>query len=79
MSVRDIRRHTKAELEERIAGGEDRTDWARVDALTDEEIDNAARRDPDTFVGDEAFWQAAELLYLKAGKQRITLRLHQSS
>jgi uncharacterized protein (DUF4415 family) len=30
---------------------------------------------PDTFIGDAAFWQAAELLYPKAGKWRITLRL----
>lgn len=75
MSVRDIRRHTKAELEEKIARGEGRTDWARVDALTEDEIDRAARQDPDSFVGDETFWRAAELLYPKASKQRITLCL----
>jgi hypothetical protein len=46
MNVIDIRRHTNAELEERIARGEDRTDWARVDALTEDEIDDAARQDP---------------------------------
>ena len=75
MNERDIRRYGKAELEAMIARGEDRTDWSRVDALSEDEIDNAARRDPDSFVGDAAFWQAAELLYPKAGKQRVTLRL----
>jgi uncharacterized protein (DUF4415 family) len=75
MSDRHIRRHTKAELEAKIARGEDRTDWSRVDALSEDEIDDAARRDPDSFVGDTAFWQAAELLYPKAGKERVTLRL----
>jgi len=75
MSERHIRRHTKAELEAVIARGEDRTDWARVDGLSEDEIDNAARQDPDSFVGDAAFWQAAELLYPKAGKERVTLRL----
>jgi uncharacterized protein (DUF4415 family) len=58
-----------------IARGEDRTNWSRVDGLSEDEITSAARRDPDSFVGDEAFWQAAELLYPKAGKERVTLRL----
>ena len=75
MSEKHIRPYSKAELEAVIARGEDRTDWARVDGLSEDEIDNAARQDPDSFVGDAAFWQAAELLYPKAGKERVTLRL----
>ncbi len=75
MSEKHIRGHTQAELEQMLARGEDHTDWSRVDALTEDEIDTAARQDPDTFIGDAAFWQAAELLYPKAGKRRITLRL----
>jgi uncharacterized protein (DUF4415 family) len=75
MSEKHIRPYSKAELEAMIARGEGRTDWSRVDALTEDEIDNAARQDPDSFVGDAAFWQAAELLYPKAGKERVTLRL----
>jgi uncharacterized protein (DUF4415 family) len=31
--------YTADEIEERIARGEDQTDWARVDALSDEEIE----------------------------------------
>ena len=75
MSERHIKRHGKAELEAMIARGKDRTDWSRVDALSEDEIAYAARQDPDSFVGDATFWQAAELLYPTAGKERVTLRL----
>lgn len=30
-----------------IADGKDRTDWARLDAMTDEDIERARRDDPD--------------------------------
>ena len=75
MSDRHSRPRTKAELEAMIARGKDRTDWSRIDALTKDEIAGVAQQVPDTFVGDAAFRQAVELLYPKAGKQRVTLRL----
>ena len=75
MNEKHFRRYGKAEPEAMIARGEDRTDWSRVDGLSEDDIDDAALRDPDSFVGDAAFWQAAELLYPKAGKERVTLRL----
>lgn len=34
-----IVRYTRAEIDEMIRRGEDRTDWARVDALTEEELE----------------------------------------
>jgi uncharacterized protein (DUF4415 family) len=41
---------------------EDRTDWARVDAMTDEEIEEAARADPDAQPTDEEFWKHAKII-----------------
>ena len=41
----NIVRYSSDEIDDMIRRGEDRTDWARVDALTDEEI--AAAIDPD--------------------------------
>ena len=37
----------------------DETDWERVDALTDEEIDAAASSDADDPPTDESFWKDA--------------------
>lgn len=34
----NVVRYTKQEIEEKIARGEDRTDWQRVEALRDEDI-----------------------------------------
>ena len=39
-----------------------RTDWERVDRMTDEDIREAAARDPDAHLDDQAFWAQAEVL-----------------
>ena len=39
-----------------------RTDWDRVDRMTDEDIRLAAARDPDAHLDDQAFWAQAEVL-----------------
>ena len=55
---------------------EDTTDWARVDALTDEEIEAAVAADPDAPpLLDDDFWANAELVMPAGRKERITLRL----
>ena len=55
---------------------EDRSDWARVGALTDEEIDRAIADDPDAApVLDEAFWRNAEILDPRHAKSTITMRV----
>ncbi len=43
----DISRYTEAELRAMIARGESRTDWARVDAKTEEELAQDIASDPD--------------------------------
>jgi uncharacterized protein (DUF4415 family) len=53
-----------------------KTDWARVDAMTEEEIDAAARSDPDAppvDVDDPAFWEDAVLVF--PSKQMVCLRI----
>ena len=38
------------------------TDWERVDALTDEDIDAAASSDPDDPPTNESFWEDATVI-----------------
>jgi uncharacterized protein (DUF4415 family) len=42
-----IVRYTPKEIEERVAHGEDRTDWARVDAMSEAELEAVIASDPD--------------------------------
>jgi uncharacterized protein (DUF4415 family) len=64
---------TRTRLGERLE--ESRTDWKRVDALTEEELIQAIRDDPDTFeVGPEWLRKAAVPRPAK-DKERITMRL----
>jgi uncharacterized protein (DUF4415 family) len=46
-----IVRYTQEEIEARIARGEDRTDWARVDAMSEAELEGAIASDPDAQAG----------------------------
>jgi uncharacterized protein (DUF4415 family) len=55
---------------------EDRTDWSRVDALTDQDIEQAIADDPDAApILDQAFWRNATLLDPRHGKSTITMRI----
>ena len=47
MSKPKISRHTSKALAARLARGEDRTDWARVRAMSDATATRNARTDPD--------------------------------
>lgn len=53
------------------------TDWARVDALSDEAIEAAIQSDPDAApILNEVFWKNAQLVLPSGqGKERITIRL----
>jgi uncharacterized protein (DUF4415 family) len=52
-----------------------RTDWSRVDALTDEEIEAAVREDPDAPPLVDAEWFATATLVLPKPKEQISIRL----
>ncbi len=54
----DIVRYTAEELEEMRRRGESRTDWAKVDAMTEEELEASIAADPDD-VHEELDWTLA--------------------
>jgi uncharacterized protein (DUF4415 family) len=51
------------------------TDWARVDAMSEAELERAIADDPDDPANDPSFWQRAEVAHPAAARQRVTLRL----
>jgi len=52
----------------------DETDWARVDALTDEDIERAVADDPDQSFWTAEDWANAKIVWPQ-GKAPVTLRL----
>ncbi len=64
-----IVRYTADELDEMLRRGEDRTDWARVDALTEEELEASIDHDDEgTFD-----WSATQI-DTPGPKQQLTVR-----
>jgi uncharacterized protein (DUF4415 family) len=74
MSKENIVRYTIEEIEAMIARGEDKTDWARVDAMTDEEIERAMRDDPDWKDHMDIDWSKAKMV-IPDRKKAISIRL----
>ncbi|MDR3493341.1 MAG: BrnA antitoxin family protein [Ancalomicrobiaceae bacterium] len=71
-----IVRYTAEEIRRKIESGElkGQTDWARVDALTDADIEAAMRADPDWQFDLDADWSEA-VLVIPGGKTPISIRL----
>jgi uncharacterized protein (DUF4415 family) len=71
-----IVRYTAEELEAKLARGESMTDWARVDAMSEEELEAAIASDPDE-AGMETSWEYGYpgLPPIPENKQQITLRI----
>jgi uncharacterized protein (DUF4415 family) len=74
MSKENIVRYTIEEIEAMIARGEDKTDWARVDAMTDEDIERAMRDDPDWKDFMDIDWSKAKMV-IPDKKKAISIRL----
>jgi uncharacterized protein (DUF4415 family) len=51
-----------------------KTDWERVDQLTDEDIRAAVATDPDTFIPDAEWFKTARVVFPET-KEVVTLRL----
>jgi uncharacterized protein (DUF4415 family) len=51
-----------------------KTDWRRVEALTDERIRRGIEEDPDAHPTNEAFWKKAKIVMPQA-KETMTIRL----
>ncbi len=49
-----------------------RTDWGRVRAMTDAQVEAAAEADPDAQPLDEAFWQSARVVFPRQVRKRHT-------
>ncbi|MBC2774233.1 BrnA antitoxin family protein [Rhizobium sp. AQ_MP] len=74
MSKENIVSYTIKEIEEMIARGESQTDWARVDAMTDKDIERAMRDDPDWKDFMDIDWSKAKMV-IPDRKKAISIRL----
>ncbi len=74
MSKENIVSYSLDEIRERIARGESKTDWPRVDAMTDEEIEAQMRDDPDWADLIDFDWSNAVAVY-PVSKHAISIRL----
>ncbi|WP_416407217.1 BrnA antitoxin family protein [Agrobacterium rosae] len=75
MSNNSITTVTLDEIKRKRARGEKSlTDWARVDAMTDADIERAMRDDPDWAEWIDVDWSKAELV-IPATKKSISIRL----
>jgi len=67
----DVTRVTLEEAKE----AESKTDWDRLESLTDEEIHEAVEDDSDAFLLDDEWFENATFVMPSAEKERITIRL----
>jgi uncharacterized protein (DUF4415 family) len=74
MSKERIVSYTLEEIRERLARGESKSDWARVDAMTDEEIEAQMRADPDWADFMDIDWSKATIVY-PVPKNPVSIRL----
>lgn len=75
MSEQRIVRKSLEEIKQDLISGKDRTDWDRVGALTDEEIERMVREDPDAVLVDDDWFQTTEFVVPSTEKKRISIRL----
>lgn len=68
-------RKDSSKQKSRAAAERPRTDWARVDALSDEDIAAAIRDDPDAAPELDADWFASATLVMPEPKEQISIRL----
>ena len=65
------KRIVRRSSEDRLKG---KTDWNRVDAMTEEEVEGATKSDLDAPLTDEEFWKDAAIV-LPEAKEAISLRI----
>ena len=72
----NIVRYTAEELEEMRGRGESRTDWAKVDAMTEEELEASIAADPDE-IHEQLDWSKAikGLPPFPPAKKHINIRI----
>jgi len=67
--------YTVEELDEMRARGDSRTDWARVDTMTEAELEAAIASDPDWADIPRDWYQHATPCYPEGSKTQIRLRI----
>ena len=70
----NIVRYTDEEIAERIRKGETRTDWDRINAMTEEEIERNALEENRRLGIPDDWYKAAYAVY-PVEKERITIRI----
>jgi uncharacterized protein (DUF4415 family) len=73
MKEENIRSYTVEEIRAMRARGESQTDWAKVDAMTEKDIEAAIASDPEE-AGIEWDWDSAKLV-MPQPKEHINLRV----
>lgn len=71
MSEKNIERRSLEEIRQM----ESRTDWERLRQMTEGQIEEAARSDPDTVLLDEDWFRTARLVTPSGDKEQISIRL----
>ena len=71
----DIVSYTAAELRAMIERGEDHSDWARVDAMTEEELEAAIASDPDWADIPHDWYEHARPHYPESMRKQVSLRI----
>ena len=74
MSEKNIVRYSADEIRRMAAAGESKSDWARVDAMTDEEIEAQMRDDPDWADFMDIDWSKATIV-CPVPKNPVSIRL----
>ena len=69
----DTVRYTAKEIKAKIARGEDRTEWKKIDAITGRKLEVSIRADADD-VHDEPNWTDA-VIGIPAPKEHINIRV----
>jgi uncharacterized protein (DUF4415 family) len=67
--------YSAEELKAMVERGEDQTDWKRVDALTEMQLEAAIASDPDWADIPRDWYKHARPYYPKAHKKQVTLRI----
>lgn len=67
--------YSAEELKAMVERGEDQTDWARVDAMTEMELEAAIASDPDWADIPRDWYKHATPYYPKGHKRQVTLRI----
>ena len=75
MSDSDIKRYTAEELRAMRARGESQSDWAAVRAMTEVELEESIRTDPD-WADIPANWMDNAVLVMPGRKKLLSLRLN---